>query len=354
MKILYLMHVGWHWIRQRPQVLAEMLAREHELRVMHYAIYRRGHRSAGTSPPPGSRVLHRVPGRFKRALPVLGAIDAGWLARQVAAEIRRFQPDLVWVTHPDFEPALRAAGVPRIVYDCMDDHLAFGASNSLSLARDEIQLLAAAELTLFSSASLMQRVRHRAPVGRCAVVNNGVDSSLCQRAPVAVAPPDGRFRVGYFGTISHWFDWPLVLRWIEALPELEFELAGPVETALPRHPRIHHRGVIGHRDLADFSARCQVLAMPFKVTPLIRTVDPVKLYEYIAFDRPALAPRYAESERFEPHVDLYRDGDEALALLRRWAPGTMQPVLPRPSRSDFLAANTWQRRMVQISALLGS
>ncbi|MDE2367975.1 MAG: hypothetical protein KGN16_03305 [Burkholderiales bacterium] len=235
----------------------------------------------------------------------------------------------------------------------MDDHLAFGAAGTEALARAERRLLAAADLTLFSSASLMDRVRGRAATGRCAVVNNGVDASLCSRPPLAqAAAADGRFRVGYFGTLSHWFDWPLVLRWLEALPELELELAGPVETALPEHPRIRYRGVVAHDALAAFAARCQVLAMPFRVTPLVQTVDPVKLYEYTAFGRPALAPRYRESERFEPFVQLYRDGDEALERLRGWAATPCPPAPPSPARTAFLEANTWERRAVQIASLL--
>ena len=350
MKILYLMHVSWHWIRQRPQVLAELLAQDHEVRVMHYDLFHQQHRADGAPAPAGSRVLRRLPGRIKRSLGIFERLDAAWIAQQVAAEVRRFGPELLWVTHPDFQHAVQASAVPRVVYDCMDDHLAFSAQPSPTLARAEAALVQAAELTLFSSATLGARVCRRSAPRRTLVVNNGVDENLCRRA--ALPPPvnpGGLRRLGYFGTISHWFDWPLVLRCLQALPDTELHLAGPVETEVPRHSRIHHVGILAHAQLAGFAQGCDVLVMPFKLTPMIEAVDPVKLYEYIAFGRPALAPRYAESERFAPHVALYDHADEAIAHLREWA---AHPSA-RTAAQAFLEANTWQQRGARIAAALG-
>lgn len=354
MKILYLMHINWHWIRQRPQAVAGLLAQRHEMHFMHYAMYRRSHR-ANEAPAPGpARVLARLPGRLKRAWSGFARLDQAWIARQVAAEARRFAPDLVWVTHPDFAAAVRACGVARVVYDCMDDPLAFDAGGATELARAEQRLIQSAELTIFSSATLAERVTRRAPPRRQLVVNNGVDERLCSRpAPPAPAQAGGRFTLGYFGTLSHWFDWSLILQLLDALPTVELRLAGPVEATLPSHPRVHHVGILEHGQLAAFAAECHALVMPFVLSPLTEAVDPVKLYEYIAFGRPALAPRYRESERFEPLVTLYRDHAEAIAQVRHWAaPGTLSAPAMGPAQV-FLQANTWQRRGTQILAALG-
>jgi teichuronic acid biosynthesis glycosyltransferase TuaH len=364
MKVLYLMHVNWHWIRQRPQVLADLLAQSHEVHVLHYAMFHRNHRAGEAPPPPGSRVLRRLPGRIKRSLGLFESLDAVWIARQVAAEVHRFQPDLLWVTHPDFADAATAAlaaGVPRVVYDCMDDHLAFQTQTTPQmhqaesrLAQAEARLVQAATLTLFSSTTLALRVSRRSEPRQALVVNNGVDESLCRRLSAPVVPDAGAVRrLGYFGTVSHWFDWPLVLAALQALPDHELLLAGPVETALPQHPRVRHVGVLAHAQLAAFAAGCDVLLMPFHLTPLIQAVDPVKLYEYIAFNRQALAPRYAESERFSPHVALYGSASEAIALLQAWAAGTGAAQPGREAAQAFLQANTWQQRAAQISAALG-
>ncbi len=360
MKVLYLMHVNWHWIRQRPQVIACLLAERHSLRLMHYAMYHSVHYVDEAPPPVGAQVLHRLPGRLKRALPSLAWVDQAWITHQVQAEVRRFAPDVLWLTHPDFEAAAAAVAAPHTVYDCMDDHLAFHPDAAqLALVEAERRLVERAALTIFSSDTLAERVSRRSQPRRQIVVNNGVDAALCQRAPAPPMPHRDHFTLGYFGTISRWFDWPLALQLLDALPTARLRLAGPLETPLPRHPRIAHVGIVAHAQLAGFAAGCDALVMPFKLTPLIEAVDPVKLYEYIAFGRPALAPRYRETERFEPLVTLYRDADQAIAQVSTWiAAARAVNATPAWRNSDgavaaFLQANTWQLRGAQILTALG-
>jgi len=346
------MHVNWHWIRQRPQVLAEQLAHHHTMHLLHYRMFHRHHRAADSTPLFPAQELQRLPERIKRLGRPMQAFNTAWLSQQFGAAARKFQPDAVWVTHPDFMPALRALPLLPVVYDCMDDHAAFNEAGTEAMLEAERELLARADLVFFSSATLAARVRARATVRRSEVVNNGVADSLLDRQALPSRPTvagDG-LRLGFFGTVSHWFDWALVLRLLDALPTARLEIAGPVETALPKHQRIHHAGVLPHSALASFVTGCDVLVMPFIMNQLVEAVDPVKLYEYVAFGRPALAPRYAESERFAPHIALYRDAAEALGTLEAWAEAA-------PARTDaqtFLRANTWQQRMAQISGSLAS
>lgn len=70
----------------------------------------------------------------------------------------------------------------------------------------------------------------------------------------------------------------------------------------------------------------------------------------MAFGRPALAPRYAESERFAPWVSLYRDADEALALLGAGTAACADDA----ARQRFLAANSWRQRARQIEQAIGT
>ncbi len=353
MRITYAMHVNWRWIRQRPHVLAEQLAQTHALSLLHYAMYHRQHRAAEQAPPFPAHELRRLPERVKRLGAPLRALNARWIGHQVARAVRAEGSELLWVTHPDFAAAALALDGLPVVYDCMDDHAAFDAAAAPALLAAEQRLVARADLVLFSSATLAQRVAARARLRRHEVVNNGVADSLLERAAAparAAAGADDGPVLGYFGTVSHWFNWPLVLHLLDALPGARLMLAGPLETALPTHPRVRHAGVLAHADLGAFVAGCDVLVMPFVVNRLIEAVDPVKLYEYVAFGRPALAPRYAESERFEPWVTLYRDAEEALAQLRAGAAAGTDAA----ARGRFLAANSWRQRVRQIEQAIGA
>jgi hypothetical protein len=93
------------------------------------------------------------------------------------------------------------------------------------------------------------------------------------------------------------------------------------------------------------------MLMPFVVNRLIEAVDPVKLYEYIAFGRPALAPRYPESERFAQWVTLYRNVDEAVSSLTEILANDTSSASDK-ARTDFLSEHTWSKRAIQIERLL--
>lgn len=356
MKILYLMHINWFWIRQRPQVVAELLAQHHPMMLLHYAMYRGQHKAEEMAPHMPNRLVYRVPGPLKRMSSGFEALDAWWIEQQVHSAARKFCPDYVWVLHPVYERAIRSLRNQRIVYDCMDDHLEFVGQGTPALAAAERRLIQRADLCVFSSQTLAERVNARYLSHRSVVVNNAVSGKFLQIAEPAQSStqlrrPDDHVTFGYFGTISHWFDWDLVLRLLNVFRNAQMHLVGPLETPIPNHPRIKYIGVLPHHDLVDFSRACDILLMPFKVNRLIESVDPVKLYEYIAVGVPALAPRYRESERFIPYISVYESHDEAIQQVRSILDHTVVPA-PRRDALRFLCTNTWEVRGRQLEEQL--
>jgi hypothetical protein len=85
--------------------------------------------------------------------------------------------------------------------------------------------------------------------------------------------------------------------------------------------------------------------MPFQVTPLIESVDPVKLYEYINFGKPILSVYYDEIARFAPFVHFYRSHDEALDIISQLAAAKIGRKYSEIEREAFLSANSWMERV---------
>jgi len=103
--------------------------------------------------------------------------------------------------------------------------------------------------------------------------------------PERVREADGAFKIGYCGTIAQWCDWELLTKLVEARPGVEVHLVGPLDAgaSLQVHSQIVWHGPVEHGDLPEIMGAFDCLIMPFKVTPLIESVDPVKLYEYVNF-----------------------------------------------------------------------
>ena len=348
MRILYLMHVNWYWIRQRPHIFAELLSKTAKLKLLHFCMFRKGHKSPERAPDFLEASLLRVPDRLLQTFRLFGWINRIVIAAQVRSAARSIQPSIVWVTHPIFYPAIARLSGCKIVYDCMDDHSQFSSAAAAHLVELENALLARADLTIFSSQTLATRITARFRPDKYAVVNNGVSESLVRRLEAASEreashPRNTICKMGYFGTISHWFDWPLIFSLLERFPNLHLELAGPIEVEWVPHERVHYKGIFAAGDLANFVDECEFLVMPFIVNELIKSVDPVKLYEYIAYNKPSLAPRYPETERFSPWVSLYNSIDDAAETVDRLL-RSHSGHAEIACKVAFLNENTWENR----------
>ncbi len=201
-RVLLLIHVYWHWIRQRPQALAEELSGLADLDVIVLYLPNWRRRQLARNPSTVRRLpVPRLPfarfGVVRRLNDVVGK-------KFVAALTRLWHPSVTIVAFPTLltlvpGPSTRGA----LVYDCMD--LAVGFARSDSERRDvaalEDRLLRACDGVVVSSTRLETLIRPRLePDVRIRLIRNGHGGSLVR---VTAPTPDGPVRrLGYFGTIS--------------------------------------------------------------------------------------------------------------------------------------------------------
>jgi glycosyltransferase involved in cell wall biosynthesis len=320
--VVFLGMIPWHYRRQRPQQLSAELGRRRR-RVIYvepdflpasdpepYLVAESPEENVFcvSLRAPRPTDIHRQP-------PTSG--DAAALARSLRAllaAIHATEPPLV-VHAPFWCPVCQRLDTSQLVYDCMDLYGAF-PNVSAEMLTLEAQLLRVADLVVFSAASLKDRL----PVGnRGAVVRNGCEYTRFARAP-AVRTSD-RITVGYVGAIDRWFDAELVNRCVEACPEWQFVLAGST-AGLPAHafrprPNLVLLGEVEYADVPGLVAGWDVCFIPFADTKLTQSVNPVKVYEYLAAGRPTVATPLPELRMLDPGlVHLAKAGREFVDELR--------------------------------------
>ena len=353
-RILYLSHIDWRWIKQRPQFIAEGLAGSFDVQVADRRLWRRDQLvddDSTLTPHPIRRLPFR---RFATSAAVSRRLER----RRIEQLDERFRPDLVWLCYPSFYASLppRLRRDARIVYDCMDEPTAFAFPHEKArVVECESKLIEKADLVLCSSGALADDLRARGTAEeRLRLVRNAFSGEILPAAgPARRIGRDDRLRAGYAGTIASWLDFTSLLAALEALPQLEIHLLGPVESnmVLTRHPRLIRHPPVPHVEVADRARDWDVLLLPFARSPLIDRVDPVKLYEYLNFDRPIVAIGYPEISRFEPFVDFYSEPADLIDRLRRHLAGRQRKYTPE-QRVDFLARNTWSIRCGEITDAL--
>ena len=335
-------HVDWGHIRQRPHQLADALGALYQVSVVSPVSRKRTDVVENPAPEVTLARVWRVPGSYRSA-PVARA-NAVLAGLQCAPAIRR--ANVVIVTSPELWPWIAGAlGGRTLVYDCMDDALAFDQHPMVRAlkARWEQQLLQRSDAIVCSSDELAARAASRgAPPGRTTVIPNGWDDAAFPIAVSRALPHGGPLELVYFGTLAPWLDAAALRAVAAAMPDVTLRLIGPGDGGELRDVKgIRIEPPIEHARLAHATASAHALMLPFRVDELTRAVDPVKLYEYIALGKPIVASHWPALDRFAGFVTFYRDAAHLVDLLRT---RSLAAPPPAQTRAAFLAPQSWQAR----------
>jgi len=348
--IAYFMHVHWNWIKQRPHFLYEELAKKNFVDLYYV---RKFHEKSLSD----NHELLKIP--FSSTS---GSLL--WLEKKINRRKINLNKnyDVVWITSPvmmQFIPE-KFLEDKLIIYDCMDDYLEFDV-NKKDIRRNylrEANLVKIADNVLTSSGYLKEKIMSRyadylqkEPI----CVNNGISSEFI---PNNLTETDclnlsyhesGIFNLTYIGTIGEWFDKDLILEIINNFDKVVVTLVGPIQIDIFDHPRLVKMGQVHHRELPEIAKKADAFIMPFILNELVLSVDPVKIYEYISFNKPIISVRYDEILRFEQFLFTYSNRNELLNIIGYLINGGKKNY----SLEDailFLKNSTWETRVEQISS----
>ena len=334
-RIAYLSHVSSTWVRQRPHIIFEGLSSHYDVAWFEFGTI--------LDLLTKRNVIVEVPLRRFRHKYIYDIINSWLVGIQLKTRIRKM--DLIWVTSPLLVDRIEFVD-KKIVYDCMDDFSHFyHGKTSEKIASRETDFLSKVDQVIFSSLHLMNKYEQHVK-SKKALIRNAINSERIKRfAQVAYSP---KRKVVYWGTISSWFDWGA----IDIFTELGFdvEIYGPVEGQIEEKYQDLLFGPVDFELLPTISQGACILIMPFRMTELIKGVDPVKLYEYIATKAIVVAPYYPEIERFSDFIFTYHSYND----LKTWAKDSLSPVSENivSLRREFLKRNTWEHRISSICHLV--
>lgn len=272
--------------------------------------------------------------------------------------------DIVWITHPlMFEPVMDI--LPKsttLVYDCMDDALEFPRScaddaHKAQLFELEKSLVSRCDFVFISSDYLNSKLTHRYgnQINSC-VVNNAIsipeydqnqDSADVLRLEALMASVAGK-KLLYIGTISEWMDFDLILSSVERIPGITYVFVGPCDIPIPRHERLIFFGPIEHRHIFRAMKSADALIMPFRINELIKSVNPVKVYDYIYTCKPTIVAGYGETAKFNDFIHLYFTPEEYMVKLEMLVIDNLKMKKNSKECLSFVSENTWPMRVTQM------
>jgi teichuronic acid biosynthesis glycosyltransferase TuaH len=356
--LFYFMHIPWTWAKQRPQFLAQELKDTFDITVAYKKPFSTKNQSLETAELP----LLSIAMLPYNAKSVIVRFFNKLLTRRRVRKII-YSCKYVWVTSPDlFDLLPKLRNDQILIYDCMDDMLSFSSIKDYPNVykyyhKVESKLLKRADLVICSSNNLKDKLVSRYQIGKeVFIINNGISEEMFKAALApqynSVERDSQKINIVYIGTIAKWMDWDLVLKSIELNSDILYHFVGPQETIIPEHKNILFYGPKPHKEIKSIMAAADILLMPFQVTDLIRSVNPVKLYEYIYSNKASISVRYDETELFEKYVYLYSNIEEYMSLIDKLKSSQFLPKLSAVEAEQFCRDNTWTVRGKYIKKIL--
>jgi glycosyltransferase involved in cell wall biosynthesis len=217
------------------------------------------------------------------------------------------------------------------------------------MRRLEAELARRVDLVAYSAETLEEHVRE---IGarRMLHLPNGVDAAhFLGATPEPPADLEGIRRpiAIYVGALDDWFDFVAVDRLVTELPEVSVVLIGPGEEARRRLTPAVNLHVLGRRSYADLPAylrNADVGLIPFDARghpDLVNSINPLKLYEYMASGIPVVATRWAELERLGSPAILVDQQDRFADGVRR----ALGETFDRDGARRFVESADWAHRV---------
>lgn len=237
----------------------------------------------------------------------------------------------------------------KVIYDCMDEHSGLSILRP-DLLQEEAKLARQADLVLVSSQKLWDK--HDGQNSRQLMLRNAADfdhfnQPMADKVLTGIESPI----IGYYGAIMDWFDAGMVDQAAGARPNWNFVLIGNVDTPsvepLRQRHNVHFLGEIPYQRLPAYLRKFDVCLIPFRLTPIIQSTNPVKFYEYLSAGKPVVSVPMPELMPYPELVYPARTGQEMVVQIER----ALQENSPEriQERINWARQQTWQARYLTLT-----
>lgn len=350
------MHVDWDWIKQRPHFIAEGLSN-------FFSVYIFAQRESINKPKElvkndtknvKVKSFFTLPFRDKKGVRQLNEL---LMKIYFKLMIKRYKPDYIWITNPILYNYLPPNLNCKLIYDCMDDAIGFDFKKEgikTKILESEKELIKKSSIIFVSSNNLATKINKRSKCNyktfliRNAFNGNIMDNMINNKHDQNIK---SIYKIGYIGTISSWFDFELLEFTLERFKNIEYHIIGPIiglNNEIHANERIKFYGPINHEKLASLSVEFDCFIMPFKLNKVVESVDPVKFYEFINYNKPVISIFYEEIKRFSPYVYFYSDKETLVNMLEKMIKEGFVRKYSDNQRFEFLKNNSWDTRISKI------
>ena len=371
-KILYISLVDWFWIKQRPHHIPEILSERDHVDFVCIRSWIKNDKTLqihDTSEENLDKVVFKINDNLtvyrkkilpKGAIPLIRTLNINLFMKPFLSKLQKNNKyDAVILTHPSqfaFLDKIKFKNT-KIIYDCMDNYGAFTGAASSTIASAEALLVKRADFVIVSSNNLKNKLTENYPneAKKLTVINNGVDmktftlNQTIDTKETEIVKANNRKKVAYIGTISDWVNISMIYKLAKEMSNVDCYVVGPLD----RHINMDEyndldnmifTGPQPYYTVPAIIKQMDVMIMPFVLNEVVESVNPVKIYEYLAMGKPVIATGYSETYQFANLIETYNTETEFAELLKnQLAINSDNPDLIE-KRIAFASNNSWKQR----------
>ena len=237
----------------------------------------------------------------------------------------------------------------KIIFDCFDEFSEFD-NISADIGRVEDLLASSADYCITTAMKLHSKLK-----GKCKnvdIIKNATEFKHFHKLPVNdVLSKIKKPIVGYYGAIAEWFDTDIIEHMAVHRPEWSIVLIGHTFGSdikrLGKYSNIHVLGEIPYAELPKYLYGFDVCMIPFRLTDLTLSINPVKFYEYISSGKPVVSTMLPELHHYSDLLYLSQNKEEFLENVEEALNEKGSDLADR--RIALAKENDWDVRVARIS-----
>jgi glycosyltransferase involved in cell wall biosynthesis len=280
--------------------------------------------------------------------------------RKVAKSIGMDRP-VLWLNPHNAGHMAGRMGESAVIYDITDDWTSFDqpAAVMARTKKQDEELARKADAVIVCSKKLYEMKKGMAR--RLHLIENGVHAEhyadVLKEGPVPAGAEKWEKPVfGYTGTVHpERVDVGLVESVARKLERGSMVFVGPnhLSTAdrarLEATGRVQFVGPVAYADLPQYMRAIDVCIVPHRMTEFTESLNPIKLWEYLAVGKPIVSTDVAGFRDYADLVRIARTADEFLAAM--WA-AESEGLTLASARRDVARQHSWASRVDQIVAVI--
>lgn len=156
--------------------------------------------------------------------------------------------------------------------------------------------------------------------------------------------------IGYHGVIQSRVNIAIIEHLAENFPEYYFVIVGPVwkemrevTSRLDKKNNVEFLGAVSYHELPNIISCFDAAIIPHKVDTFTQSMNPLKLYEYLAAGKPIVATPIAGAEQFQDLIQIAVSADDFAKELRLALQNDSDEL--RKRRKQMAETYAWENRI---------